>query len=85
MPLVNELRHEFPKEYLIAFDGHNFLEGRLTVNAIGEHFSVEIDIVFIESKKIYRHIDILYHQQSVQEALDNGVQSLSFYLKKLSN
>ena len=44
-------------------------------------FSVEIDVVQKESRKIFKHVDILYHFEDEQEAIDAGVQRLSQFLK----
>lgn len=72
---------EFPQDYFLVLHNDPYLEGRITVNQMEKSFSVEIDVVQKESRKIYKHVDILYHFEDEQEAIDAGVQRLSLFLK----
>lgn len=72
---------EFPQEYFVPLSGDTFYEGRLTVNLLGQKFCVEIDLIQKESKKIWKHLTILYGLENKQEAIDNGMQKLSELLK----
>lgn len=77
----NNKVEEFPQEFFIPFSGDDFFEGRLTVNLLGQKYCVEIDLIQKESKKIWKHITILYGLENKQEAIDQGVQKLSDALK----
>jgi hypothetical protein len=72
---------EYPQDYFLVLQNDPYREGRITVNRLESRFTVEIDIVQKESRKIYRHVDILYHFADEQEAIDAGVQRLSQFLK----
>ncbi|MDD0853380.1 hypothetical protein HBN50_09740 [Halobacteriovorax sp. GB3] len=71
---------EYPLDFFIPITNNDHLLGRLTVNKLGDSFSVEIDIIFDESKKIYQHIDILYKRESKEDAIDSGVSRLAQFL-----
>lgn len=75
----NQLQ-EYPLDFFVPLTNNENLEGRLTINKLGDSYSVEIDIVLKESKKIWRHVDILYHRESKEDAIDQGVSRLSKYL-----
>ncbi|TNF02059.1 MAG: hypothetical protein EP326_03555 [Deltaproteobacteria bacterium] len=72
---------EYPQDYFLVFQNDPYREGRITVNRMEKSFSVEIDVVQKESRKIFKHVDILYHFEDEQEAIDAGVQRLSQFLK----
>ena len=76
--------NEFPAEFFIKIDGHEFLLGRLSINKMNESFWVEIDIVQKESKKIWSHVGNLYGIKELDEAIDRSVQFLSDHLNKKS-
>ena len=74
---------EIPHEIFI--DLHDqYREGRVVVNFDRNEFYCEVDIVQIESQKIWMHIGILYHFDSPRDAMDAGVQFLSDALKNMS-
>jgi hypothetical protein len=75
---------EYPQDYFIKLDQSEFQVGRLTLNQLGNQFSIEIDIVQKESKKIFKHVGILYNFQEKNEAIDAGVQHLSHFLNPLN-
>lgn len=75
----------YPKEFYIELVGNDNLLGRLTVFQSKEAFSVEVDIVLKESKKIFKHIGIFHNQEIEQEAVDYGVLKLSHFLESVKN
>ena len=78
-----DLYNEYPKEFFIKIDGEPFLEGRLLVNASENlnSFWVEIDIVSIETKKIWKHLKTIYDYKEEGEAIDAAMQVLAKKLK----
>jgi hypothetical protein len=72
---------EFPKEIFLKLDGQEFLEGRLTINQLKNSYWVEVDLVQIESRKIWVHVGDLHNIPSEDEATYRSVQMLSDYLK----
>lgn len=75
------MKNEYPVDYFIEIEGDNYRVGRLSLNSIGSSFTVEIDIVQKETKKIWTHVDILYGKSDKDEALEDGVQRLSNFLQ----
>jgi hypothetical protein len=75
------MNEEFPQEFFVPLTGEHFFEGRLTVNLLGQKYCVEIDLIQSESKKIWKHLTILYGLESKQEAIDHGMQKLAEMLK----
>lgn len=75
------IREEFPKEYFLKIENDEFREGRITLNKLSQNYSVEIDIVQTESRKIWKHVDVIYNQTEMDEAIDAGVQRLANFLK----
>ena len=74
---------DYPKELFIELRGEQDFVGRLTVNKFSKNYGVEIDVVHRESKKIFRHVDILYGQISEEEATKNGLQRFADFLKSV--
>lgn len=72
--------HNYPAEYYIELTGDANMLGRITLLKYKEAFSVEVDIVFIESKKIYIHVGSFYNLEDHQEAQDFGMMKLSSFL-----
>ncbi len=72
---------EFPKEIFLKLEGQEFLEGRLTINQLKNSYWVEVDLVQIESRKIWVHVGDLHNIPSEDEATYRSVQMLSDYLK----
>lgn len=72
---------EFPAEFFVKLEGHDFLLGRLSINKMSSTFWVEIDIVQKESKKIYAHVGNVYNMSELDEAVDRSVQTLADFLK----
>jgi glutathionyl-hydroquinone reductase len=73
--------NSFPYEAFIKLENDDFYEGRITVNLVNSGYNAEIDIVNKESKKIFKHVEILYNQETAEEALEMGVQKLASFLK----
>ncbi|MCO4792296.1 MAG: hypothetical protein KC493_01195 [Bacteriovoracaceae bacterium] len=73
---------EYPQDFFLVLQDSPFLEGRISLNKLDNGFCVEVDVVQKESRKIYKHIDILYGHEDEQEAIDAGVQRLSQFFKK---
>lgn len=76
---------EFPAEYFVELIGEDFLVGRLLINKINEKFWIEIDIVQIESKKIWAHVGDVRSESDLDDALSNSVQMLSSFLTEIKN
>ena len=74
---------DFPKEKYIELENNPYLLGRITVHHVKNDFHAEIDIIHRESHKIFKHVEIVYHQQSSEEALITGVQRLRRFLEKV--
>jgi hypothetical protein len=74
---------DFPQEKYIDLENNPYLLGRITVNQVKDDFHAEVDIIHKESHKIFKHVDIIYNQQSAEEAVITGVQRLRLYLEGL--
>lgn len=81
------LQEEFPQEYFLNIEGDQFKIGRIVVLFTEKldserEYTSEIDIVGIENKRIWVHVDSLYGLPSKEEAIEAGVQRLANFLKK---
>ena len=74
---------EFPIEKYVDLENNPYLLGRITVNAVKDHFHAEVAIIHRESHKIFKHIDIIYHQHSHEEAIISGIQRLRRFLDEV--
>ncbi len=74
---------DLPFESYIELENNPYLMGRITIYQVKEDFHAEIDIIHRESHKIFKHVDIVYRQQSADEALISGVQRLRTFLEKI--
>lgn len=72
--------NEYPQEKYIELENNPYLLGRITLHQVKEQFHAEVDIINKESHKIFKHIDIIYHQLTAEEALIVGVQRLRKFL-----
>lgn len=79
---AKELSSPFPKELFFPLENEPYFLGRLTINQILEEYSVEIDIVNTESKKIFYHVDMLFRRQNYEDAVQEGIDCLSKFLLK---
>jgi hypothetical protein len=72
----------FPQEHFVELKGlSHFLVGRIVVDKGHRGFDAQIDIIQVESGKIYNHVAILYGQMDAKEALDLGVHQLKKFLE----
>ena len=74
---------EFPQEKYIDLENNPYLFGRITVHQVKSDFHAEVDIIHRESHKIFKHVDIVYHQYSAEEAVIVGVQRLRQFLEAI--
>jgi hypothetical protein len=74
---------EFPIEKYIDLENNPYLMGRITIHQVKEEFHAEVDIIHRESHKIFKHVDVIYRQNSSEEALIVGVQRLRKFLEKV--
>jgi hypothetical protein len=72
---------DFPVEKYIDLENNPYLLGRITIHQVREDYHAEVDIIHKESHKIFKHVDIVYHQLSAEEALISGVQRLRRFLE----
>jgi hypothetical protein len=72
---------DYPVEKYIELENNPYLLGRIAVHQIRDHFNAEVDIIHRESHKIFKHVTIIYHQISPEEALISGVQHLRTFLE----
>ncbi len=73
----------FPTEKYIDLENNPYLMGRITIHHVKEEYHAEVDIIHRESHKIFKHVDIVYHQMTAEEALITGVQKLRQFLEAL--
>jgi hypothetical protein len=74
---------DFPQEKYIDLENNPYLLGRITVHHVKDDYHTEVDIIHKESHKIFKHVDILYHQYSSEDAFISGVQRLRLFLEKI--
>lgn len=75
---------DFPQEKYIDLENNPYLLGRVTIYHVKDDYHAEVDIIHKESHKIFKHVDIVYHQYSSEEALIVGVQRLRLFLDKIA-
>lgn len=75
--------NDFPQEKYIDLDNNPYLMGRVTIYQVKEDYHAEVDIIHRESHKIFKHVDIIYHQYSAGEALIVGVHRLRLFLDQV--
>jgi hypothetical protein len=71
----------YPVEKYIDLENNPYLLGRITIHLVKDAYHAEIDIIHKESHKIFKHIDIIYHQLTAEEALITGIQRLRQFLE----
>jgi hypothetical protein len=74
---------EFPLEKYLELENNPYLIGRIIIHQIKDHYNAEIDIIHKESHKIFKHVDILYQLQSLDEAIISGIQRLRNFLDQV--
>ncbi|MCB9061644.1 MAG: hypothetical protein H6622_08995 [Halobacteriovoraceae bacterium] len=75
-------KKEYPYELFIQIDNNEHLLGRVTVCSQINSFSIDIDIVTKESKKIFQHVESLYNCLDESEGIDLAIQKLSHFLQR---
>jgi hypothetical protein len=75
--------NDFPQEKYIELDNNPYLLGRITLYHVKDNYHADVDIIHRESHKIFKHVDIIYHQYSSEEALIVGVQRLRRFLEAI--
>jgi len=73
-----KLKIEFPKEYFVEIESDEYREGRISVNKLNDGFMAEIDIVQIETRKIWKHVKSIFGRETAHDALEDA----SYYLGK---
>jgi hypothetical protein len=81
---LNTSSLEFPLELFIELKGNPDLEGRLTITKTNRGFHVGVDLIFSESKKIFRSLGFVTGIEELEEARDRGFQELTMALNKLN-
>ncbi len=77
------IMNDFPQEKYIELENNPYLLGRVVIHHVKNDYHCEIDIIHKESHKIFRHVEIVYNQQSSEEALITGVQRLRVFLERV--
>lgn len=72
----------YPREHFLPLENNPHLLLRVTINQLKESYSAEIDLLFLESNKIFHHIGMIYNESDPDEALYNAIQKASFFLSK---
>ena len=62
----------YPIEKLIELKNNPNFMGRLVVHKIKDQFHVEVDVVTVESQKIFTHIGTFYGFSDSRDALESG-------------
>ena len=74
---------DFPQEKYIDLENNPYLLGRVVLHQVKDQYHAEVDIIYKESHKIFKHVDIIYNQFSSDEALIVGVKRLRLFLDKV--
>ena len=77
--------YNFPKEFYLELTNNDNLLIRVVVNKSNIDFSHEVDIVFKESKKIFRHVGREYGHEDERESLDQAVIKATKFLASLTH
>ncbi len=79
------MKIEFPKEFYLDLENNDNLLARIVVGKYKDSFNFEADIVFKESRKIFKHVGSQYDFPDEREALDQGVIKISKFLLSLKH
>jgi hypothetical protein len=82
---LNDSPYDYPKDFFIPFENDLYKEGRLIINFLEKDYSVEIDIVQKDSRKIYYHIGLLTKIESEQEAIEAGIFKLKSFFANIES
>lgn len=70
------------KEYIIPFEGEDFYQGRVEIYQGPSGYNADVNIVHIETGKIYASVKQLYNFKEIDDLLQEAVQVMSNYLLK---
>ena len=76
------IENNYPQEHFIKLENDMYREGRLIISQLHDGFSVEVDIVQKEGKKIWYHVGQFFRLPSEKEAIEEGIQLLVEFLQK---
>ncbi len=91
MSMSNLMNKDFPKEIFIPFHHQldqapdQIFEGRITLFQLTKssgQIAFELDILFIETKKIYISVGRQFNFDEEETAIGSAVQMLSNFMKK---
>jgi hypothetical protein len=71
--------YDYPKDFFIPFEKGSYKEGRLIINFHEQAFSVEIDILQKDSRKIFYHVALMTSFESEHEAIEAGIFKLKSF------
>lgn len=76
---MNQYKVEFPFELFIPIQDQEEYLARVVIMCNQEmtKFNADLDVVYSESKKIFKHIGRLYDLPSFNDARDNAVSTLA--------
>jgi hypothetical protein len=78
------MKQDYPREYFIELVGNPELIGRLTLIQTRRGIYVDVDLLFDESKKIFRPMGQLGPFLENDDAREQGFQFLATSLRKLT-
>ena len=65
-----------PFEYFIEIAGFPHLRGRLTLHLLEQVYEVQVDLVFSQGSKIYRHVGVIQSPRAASSELSQGSLNL---------
>lgn len=76
------MMNSFPKIHYVTIENLKpYYQGRITISKLGIRFNAEIDLIQIETGKIFEHVGALYKIEDEREALDSAMFKLQGYLR----
>jgi hypothetical protein len=79
---MSQIIQEYPIEHFLPIEGEPYFLCRVSIFKTAKGFISELDVVQKETFKIFKHVETLYAQDSAEEALNNGVETLARFLSK---
>ena len=73
--------YSYPHEIFIDIENEPFFKGRIIVNKVSRGYQADIDIVSLESQRIFKHVGQVFESSDAEEAFDSAVYKLSQFLK----
>ncbi|MCK5884589.1 MAG: hypothetical protein KAG61_12935 [Bacteriovoracaceae bacterium] len=77
------MNEQYPQDFFIKINSDEYREGRITINKMDDKYSSEIDIVQIETKKIWHHVGSFYNfadATCANDVLETSIQRLANFL-----